>query len=161
MGYYVDEQVSITIDRITWYDLNTSSETASKGASKDQALSSYMKKAIAAISCPYQLIITDAMQLVKMGGVAGLNFYPLFLDDNGDADIETVVEHAEHFLSLGGEKAVCLGGDWDGVDYLPDGLTGIESVGEVYEAMLRRNWKEDLVRDIFYNNLFEFMEKVL
>jgi len=28
MGYYVDEQVSITIDRITWYDLNTSSETA-------------------------------------------------------------------------------------------------------------------------------------
>ena len=113
--------------------------------------------------CDHPRNLTDGqfMQLVKMGGVAGLNLYPLFLDDNGDADIETVVEHAEHFLSLGGEKAVCLGGDWDGVDYLPDGLTGIESVGEVYEAMLRRNWKEDLVRDIFYNNLFEFMEKVL
>ena len=113
--------------------------------------------------CGHPRNLTDGqfMQLVKMGGVAGLNLYPLFLDENGDADIETVVEHAEHFLSLGGEKALCLGGDWDGVDYLPDGLTGIQSAGEIYEAMLRRNWNEDLVRDIFYNNLFEFMEKAL
>ena len=47
------------------------------------------------------------------------------------------------------------------LDNLPDGLTGIQSAGEIYEAMLRRNWNEDLVRDIFYNNLFEFMEKAL
>ena len=113
--------------------------------------------------CCHPRNLTDGqfMQLVKMGGVAGLNLYPLFLDENGDASVETVVEHAEHFLSLGGEKTVCLGGDWDGVDYLPDGLDGIQSAGEVYEAMLRRNWNEDLVRDIFYNNLFNFMEKVL
>ncbi|MGI5978700.1 MAG: dipeptidase [Oscillospiraceae bacterium] len=107
--------------------------------------------------------LTDAqfLQLIRMGGAAGLNLYPLFLDENGDADIETLVRHAEHFLSLGGEKTLCLGGDWDGVDYLPHGLTGIESCGEIYEAMLRRNWKEDLVRDIFYNNLFAYLEKVL
>ena len=110
---------------------------------------------------PRNLTDGQFMQLVKMGGVAGLNMYPRFLDDLGVADLETVVAHAEHFLSLGGEKTVCLGGDWDGVEFLPAGLSGIESCGELYEAMLRRNWKEDLVRDIFYNNLFNYMERAL
>lgn len=107
--------------------------------------------------------LTDAQfsALVKMGGAAGLNMYPHFLAENGNASVETIVRHAEHFLSLGGEKTLCLGGDWDGVDYLPHGLTGIESCGEIYEAMLRQNWKEDLVRAIFYENLFDYMERAL
>ncbi len=107
--------------------------------------------------------LTDAQftGLIKMGGAAGLNMYPHFLEENGDASIGTVVRHAEHFLSLGGEKTVCLGGDWDGVDYLPRGLSGIQSVAELYEAMLRQNWKEDLVRDIFYNNLFDYIGRAL
>ena len=40
-------------------------------------------------------------------------------------------------------------------------MTGVESVGELYEAMLRRNWREDTVRDIFYNNLYDFFQRVL
>lgn len=110
---------------------------------------------------PRNLTNSQFLHLAKTGGVAGLNMYPIFLYENGRANVETVVAHAEHFLSLGGEKAVCLGGDWDGVEYLPSGLSGIQSCGELYEAMLRRNWKEDLVRDIFYNNLFNFMERAL
>ena len=39
-------------------------------------------------------------------------------------DIEAVVEHAEHFLALGGEKSVCLGADLDGIDELPKGFGG-------------------------------------
>ena len=107
--------------------------------------------------------LTDAQfsELIKMGGAAGLNMYPHFLEENGNASVETIVRHAEHFLSLGGEKTLCLGGDWDGVDYLPNGLTGIESCGEIYEAMLRQNWKENLVRAIFYKNLFDYMERAL
>ena len=31
----------------------------------------------------------------------------------------------------------------------------------LYEAMLHKNWSEDLVRDIFYNNLFSFLERAL
>lgn len=107
--------------------------------------------------------LTDAQfsELIKLGGAVGLNMYPHFLAEDGNASVGTVVRHAEHFLSLGGERTLCLGGDWDGVDYLPSGLTGIESCGEIYEAMLRRNWKEDLVRAIFYKNLLDYMERAL
>ena len=105
--------------------------------------------------------LTDAQftALAERGGVAGLNLAPKFLGLGQDVD--AVTAHAEHFLSLGGEKAVCLGTDLDGVRKLPDGITGIQDFGRLYEAMLRRNWSESIVRDIFFNNLFEFWERAL
>lgn len=108
---------------------------------------------------PRNLTDEQFMALVKLGGGAGLNLCTDFLGLG--RDVEAVVEHAEHFLSLGGEKSVCLGGDLDGIDEMPGGMLGVQSWSQVYEAMLRRNWSEDLVRDIFYNNWLEIMERVL
>lgn len=107
--------------------------------------------------------LTDAQfcELVRLKGVAGLNLCPEFLNESGRAEIDDVIRHAEHFLELGGEKAICLGGDLDGVDSLPKGFYGVECYGEIYEAMLRQNWKESLIRDIFYNNLFNVLERTL
>ncbi len=99
--------------------------------------------------------------LVSLKGVAGINLYPDFLNESGKAGIDDILRHIEHFLELGGEKTVCLGGDLDGIETTPEGITGIESYGEIYNAMLRRNYSEDLVRDIFYNNLFNVLERIL
>ena len=44
-----------------------------------------------------------------------------------EEDVAAVVAHAEHYLSLGGEKAVCLGCDLDGIDRLPEGMSGVET----------------------------------
>lgn len=105
--------------------------------------------------------LTDAQfsALVRTGGVAGLNFCRPFLGLTEDVD--AIVAHAEHYLSLGGEKAVCLGGDLDGIDRLPGGMTGVESMESIYEAMLRRNWSEALVRDVFWGNLNAFFGRAL
>ncbi len=110
---------------------------------------------------PRNLTDSQFKELVRLRGVAGLNLCPSFLNDSGEAGIDDIIRHAEHFLELGGEKAVCLGGDLDGIDKPPKGISGIEGYGEIYEAMLRRNYKEDLVRDIFYNNLLDVLERVL
>ncbi len=99
--------------------------------------------------------------LISLKGAAGLNLCQDFLNESGKANIDDIIRHAEHFLELGGEKTVCLGGDLDGIDTTPEGITGIESYGEIYNALLRRNYPEDLVRDIFYNNLIEVLERVL
>ena len=111
--------------------------------------------------CAHPRNLTDEqfVALAKRGGVAGLNLSPRFL---GMAkDIDAVVAHAEHFLALGGEKAVCLGTDLDGVKELPAGLTGIQDFDRLYEAMLRKNWTEAQVRDIFFGNLNAFWERAL
>ena len=111
--------------------------------------------------CPFPRNLTDGQftALVRSGGVAGLNFCTDFLGLTRDVD--AIVAHAEHWLSLGGEKAVCLGTDFDGIPELPGGICGAESMGELYEAMLRRNFPEDTVRDIFWNNLKNFFGRVL
>ena len=110
---------------------------------------------------PRNLTDEQFKAIVKLGGVAGLNLYPDFLKQNGEAGVDDVIRHAEHFLELGGEKAICLGGDLDGIEYTPKGITGIESYGEIYEALLKRNYPEALVCDIFYNNLFDVLERSL
>lgn len=107
--------------------------------------------------CPRNLADGQFKALVKTGGVAGLNFCCDFLGRGRDVD--AVIAHAEHFLALGGEKAVCLGGDLDGIPELPRGLQGVQSMETLYEAMLRRNWSEGLVKDIFWSNLFAFLER--
>ena len=101
--------------------------------------------------CDVPRNLTDGQfaAIVKNGGCVGLNYYTGFLGLSQDVD--AIVAHAEHFLALGGEKHLGLGSDFDGCD-LPEDLQGLEDMGKLYEAMLRRNWPEALVRDIFYNN---------
>ena len=55
-------------------------------------------------------------------------------------------------LSLDGEKTVALGGDLDGCEALAAGMTGVESVAALYDALARRGCGEDLLADLFWNN---------
>ena len=71
----------------------------------------------------------------------------------GDHSVDALMAHIEHFLELGGEKTVGFGGDWDGCDQLPINIRGVEDLDKVYEKMLRRNYSDELIRDIFYDNL--------
>lgn len=89
------------------------------------------------------------------GGIVGINFVPEFLNDSGRAAKEDVLRHVEHFLSLGGEKCVAIGSDFDGTD-LPDDITGIESVEGLAELMLRHNYSENLVHSILFDNAYQF-----
>ena len=111
--------------------------------------------------CPHPRNLTDGMftALAAAGGVAGLNLCPDFLGD--DPDVYTAAAHLEHFLALGGEKAVCLGTDFDGIPGTPRGLSGVQDMSALYELLLRRNHPESLVRDIFYNNLLRYLDRVL
>lgn len=113
----------------------------------------------AVLDNPRNLTDEQFRALAKQGGVAGLNLSSKFI--GGKYDLNAVLDHAEHFLSLGGEKAVGLGTDLDGVTALPEGLHGVQDFDKLYEAMLRRNWSEELVQDIFFHNLNSFFLRAL
>ena len=110
--------------------------------------------------CPHKRNLTDAQftAIIKNNGVAGLNLYAGFLGKA--ADLDTVTRHLEHFLALGGERNLSLGGDWDGGAILPRGLEGIQDLDRLYEHLLRRNYHEELVRGIFYSNLMRVVSEV-
>ncbi len=110
--------------------------------------------------CAHRRNLTDEqfLSVIRKRGVAGINLYAEFLGEN--PDMGTVIGHIEHFLSLGGEKSVALGCDFDGCDRLPEGIVGIEDLKNVYNALLRKNYPEALIRDIFYYNLKRVVEEV-
>lgn len=69
----------------------------------------------------------DQFKAVRdLGGLVGMNLYAPFLNESGKAAFDDVRRHLEHWLSIGGEKTVALGGDLDGCDLLPAGFTGVD-----------------------------------
>lgn len=109
--------------------------------------------------CENKRNITDRQfaAIAGTGGVAGINLYTDFLGKN--PDIYTVVGHIEHFLSLGGGGSVAIGGDLDGCASLPVGIAGIENFSKIAEILLKKNYTEQLVCDIFYNNLMRVVRE--
>lgn len=103
--------------------------------------------------CPVSRNLTDEMfkAICETGGVAGINLCPAFLGE-GTVDVETICRHILHFLELGGEKHIALGGDFDGVDSLPQGITGIDCWPKVAQALLGHGVDESTIEDLFWNN---------
>lgn len=108
--------------------------------------------------CPHRRNLTnEQFEIIKAKkGLVGLNFYKAFLNKDEDkAERMDIIRHAEHFLSLGGEDVLAMGSDFDGAD-MPKGISGIESVEEIYNDFLKINYNEDLVKKIFYDNAKTF-----
>lgn len=108
---------------------------------------------------PRNLTNDQFVALVEHGGGAGINMCADFIGLT--MDIDAVVAHIEHYLAMDGEKAVFLGTDFDGIDEWPRGLSSVQDMPKLYEALLKRNYPESLVRDIFYNNLVDILGRAL
>ena len=94
--------------------------------------------------------------IADTGGLVGLNLYVPFLGKV--ADFETLLRHLEHMLDLCGTNKVCLGGDLDGCDVLPDGFRDVSSYRDFYSYLSARGYDDSLLDGIFYNNLNTLIE---
>lgn len=110
--------------------------------------------------CPHKRNLTDEQfaAIIRCRGAAGLNLCDRFLAEEVPT-LDDAVAHIEHFLALGGEENVAIGGDWDGCD-LCEGVEDVSGIGLLYERLLRRNYSETLVQKIFYYNLMRVVREV-
>lgn len=110
--------------------------------------------------CSNKRNLTDEQfkYICKIGGIVGLNFHKYFVTENGSANFDNLLNHIEHFLSLGGENTIALGSDFDGAD-MPDCITGAESMYDFYNYLLSKKYSEELIKKLFYCNAKNFCEK--
>ena len=104
--------------------------------------------------------LTDDMfrAICQTGGVTGINFYAPFLGEA--ADLDTICDHIEHFLSIDPEgKHIALGGDLDGGRPLPEGFNGVQDYPKLAAKLLERGIAESTVMDVFWNNAVGVIEK--
>lgn len=110
--------------------------------------------------CGHSRNLTDEQfrAICQTGGVAGLNLYTEFLGD-GPVTLETVCRHVLHWLELGGEHHIALGGDLDGCEALPEGFTGVDDYPKLAQCLLRYGVKQETIADIFWNNAMRLVQQ--
>ncbi len=98
--------------------------------------------------------------LRELGGLVGLNFYCEHLCDTSqrEAAVSDLVRHLEHYLSLGGENTVAIGGDWDGAA-LPRGISHISDAKQLACELMRLGYPDSLIQKLFYGNAQAFIQK--
>ena len=104
--------------------------------------------------------ITDEMYLAicKTGGTTGINLYSDFLGNN--PSIDTVCDHILHFLEIAGtDKHISLGSDFDGIDAMPEGISGIQDYPKLADRLLALGLSETTVENIFWNNALGVIER--
>lgn len=99
----------------------------------------------------------DFVAICELGGIVGISLAPQHLDIDGNATIETVLNHISHYLSLGGENTVCLGCDFDGVSSLPTGISDISDLEKIYDAV-KTKFGNRIADKIFYQNAFNYFK---
>lgn len=83
------------------------------------------------------------------GGLVGISLYRDHLSEDGQCGVDTVINHIDHYLSIGGEDTVCFGCDFDGIDKMPDGIYNCADVEKVAGRMISRGYSDETVKKVF------------
>ncbi|HET9143506.1 dipeptidase [Actinophytocola sp.] len=82
-------------------------------------------------------------RLADNGGVCMVTFVPKFVSAQSPATVADVVAHVEHAREVAGIDHIGLGGDYDGVGELPNGLEDVSRYPVLFEALLDRGWTDE------------------
>lgn len=76
------------------------------------------------------------------------------------ATIADVVAHIQHVRDVAGIDHVGLGGDFDGVTSLPDGVDGVDAYPRILAALMAAGWTEADIRKLAGENVLRVMRAV-
>ena len=112
--------------------------------------------------CGHARNLTDEQLrlLIREGGYVGVNFYPYFLNDDGQATVETIAEHIDHICQLGGEAIVGFGSDFDGIECTPAGMEDAACVPALLACLRSRGYTEDAIEGIAGENLRSYFRRI-
>ena len=112
--------------------------------------------------CPHPRNLSDELlrALFASGGYVGVNFYPQFLDASGECDIDRVVDHIAYMCDKGGERAIGLGSDFDGIESYPKGLRHAGELPALFDRMRARGFDEQTVEAVAGGNFKRYLERI-
>lgn len=107
--------------------------------------------------CPHRRNLTDDQirEMVDRRCLIGLNYYRMFLREDGCPTPDDLLRHVEHFLALGAEDCLALGSDFDGAD-LPAFLNSPVKAAGLYSLFLSHGFPPVLSDKILYGNALAF-----
>ncbi len=73
--------------------------------------------------------------------------------------LSVLVDHIDHMVKVAGIDHVGLGSDFDGVDMMPEGIDGVDSLPKITLELLRRGYKDEDVLKILGENFLRVFER--
>ncbi len=115
--------------------------------------------------CPSKRNLTRDMarQIAARGGVIGINLYPLFLKDGGEADVQDILRHIDYALDLfGSYENIGFGFDIDGIDgNYPRGIDENQSIHDRVVELIGLKYGEKTCERIAGLNVIDFLKNNL
>lgn len=114
--------------------------------------------------CNVKRNLTDDMakMIAARGGVIGLNLFPKFLREGGDADLNDLLRHVDYGLELVGDRCLGFGFDVDGTrGVYPKGISTEESIHDRVIDFLLSHYSATTVERIAGLNVIEFLQSNL
>ncbi|MBM7659283.1 membrane dipeptidase [Bacillus mesophilus] len=93
---------------------------------------------------PRNLNDDQLIALIKKDSMIGINFVPYFLAEKPEATIKDVIKHIDYICSLGGERNIGFGSDFDGISQT---VIGLEHFGK-YEQLVEELYKHFTTQQI-------------
>jgi membrane dipeptidase len=97
--------------------------------------------------------------LAKNGGIVMVTFVPGFLTAEPKATVGHVADHLDHIRKVAGADHVGIGGDFDGITAVPEGLEDVSKYPGLTAELLRRGWPDDDVRKALGLNILRVMRR--
>ncbi|MGG4264872.1 dipeptidase [Peribacillus simplex] len=103
--------------------------------------------------CPNPRNLKDGQikALLQKNGVIGVTFVPQFLSNGESASIKDILKHIEHICSLGGERQIGLGSDFDGIDHMVENLKSYKDYHNFINE-LNRHYSCEFVKGLLFGN---------
>ncbi|MFB9859700.1 dipeptidase [Salinicoccus siamensis] len=105
--------------------------------------------------CDHRRNLTDDQirRVIEKGGMINIVFNPPFIGE-GKIKIEDVFSHIDKIINLGGEEAIGLGSDFDGITCHVERLGNAGEYGNLIDA-LKERYGETFTEKIAYGNFVE------
>ena len=109
--------------------------------------------------CKHRRNLSDEQMkaLAAKGGVVQICLYNLFLSSKGDADINTIITHIDHAVSVAGIDHVGIGSDFDGGGGVP-GCADASQMLNITIELLRKGYSLTDIEKIWGGNFLRVLK---
>ena len=113
--------------------------------------------------CDHPRNLTDEMikGLSEAGGVAGLNFYGVFLSGGKESGLEAMTAHIKHMIQIGGSGFPAIGTDFDGFDGMEyEDIPRAAYMERLWDALKKAGIRESQLDGIWRKNAEQVLKRL-
>jgi len=116
----------------------------------------------AVCSHPRNLRDEQIREISRNGGLIGMNLCPPFIAEAREGqNLPALVRHMSHIAGVGSVDVLCLGGDLDGIEELPQGMQDVRDIAKLPDLMETAGFSAKEIQAVCAGNLLRFLKENL